>query len=735
MDQKTRILSLRDELMDSSEPPAAAAVAAQAPIDLPLPDSRYFNRELSWLAFNRRVLDEAANPRHPLLERVRFLSISASNLDEFFMVRVAGLKAHQVLGVEELSPEGLTLTQQLAAIVADADRLVTTQHDYWATLQTELEKAGMQVVGEEPLEPEAEAWLDQHFREQIFPVLTPQAIDPAHPFPFIPNRGLSLIFELKKGKTSVRELIMMPPSIPRFVRIPGDKGRYIAIETLIRRKTDFLFPKYEVLRGGAFRISRDSDIEIEEEAEDLALYFRTAIKRRRRGRVVRLELEPDMPESLVAAVKEGLDAANAITSETRGFLGMADLAQLVEEDRPDLKFVPFNPRFPERIREHGGDCFAAIKEKDILVHHPYESFEVVVEFIQQAAADPDVVAIKQTLYRAGKQSAIIKALIDAADAGKSVTAVIELKARFDEEQNLMWANALERAGVQVVYGFIDWKTHAKVSMVVRREEKGFRTYCHFGTGNYHPVTARIYTDLSYFTADPKVGRDAAKLFNYITGYLEPKNLKQLVISPTQLRPELIRLIDAEIANANAGKPSGIWAKMNALVDVPVVEKLYEASAAGVPIDLVVRGICCLRPGVAGMSENIYVKSIVGRFLEHGRLWCFSNGHELPHAEAKVFISSADWMPRNFDRRIEYMLPIENKTVHAQLLDQVMVANLIDNEQSWRLNADGTYVRLQPKPSHEFNLHDYFMANPSLSGRGQALKKGRKVPKLRFHRGR
>jgi polyphosphate kinase len=721
--------------MDSSEPPAAAAVAAQAPIDLPLPDSRYFNRELSWLAFNRRVLDEAANARHPLLERVRFLSISASNLDEFFMVRVAGLKAHQVLGVEELSPEGLTLTQQLAAIVADADRLVTTQHDYWATLQTELEKAGMQVVGEEPLEPEAEAWLDQHFREQIFPVLTPQAIDPAHPFPFIPNRGLSLIFELKKGKTSVRELIMMPPSIPRFVRIPGDKGRYIAIETLIRRKTDFLFPKYEVLRGGAFRISRDSDIEIEEEAEDLALYFRTAIKRRRRGRVVRLELEPDMPESLVAAVKEGLDAANAITSETRGFLGMADLAQLVEEDRPDLKFVPFNPRFPERIREHGGDCFAAIKEKDILVHHPYESFEVVVEFIQQAAADPDVVAIKQTLYRAGKQSAIIKALIDAADAGKSVTAVIELKARFDEEQNLMWANALERAGVQVVYGFIDWKTHAKVSMVVRREEKGFRTYCHFGTGNYHPVTARIYTDLSYFTADPKVGRDAAKLFNYITGYLEPKNLKQLVISPTQLRPELIRLIDAEIANANAGKPSGIWAKMNALVDVPVVEKLYEASAAGVPIDLVVRGICCLRPGVAGMSENIYVKSIVGRFLEHGRLWCFSNGHELPHAEAKVFISSADWMPRNFDRRIEYMLPIENKTVHAQLLDQVMVANLIDNEQSWRLNADGTYVRLQPKPSHEFNLHDYFMANPSLSGRGQALKKGRKVPKLRFHRGR
>jgi polyphosphate kinase len=698
-------------------------------------DARYFNRELSWLAFNRRVLEEACNSRHPLLERVRFLSISASNLDEFFMVRVAGLKAHQALGVEDFSIDGLTPTQQLTAIMVEADRLVTSQHEAWAELQASLTQSGLQVIGDEPLDEAADRWLDQHFREQIFPVLTPQAIDPAHPFPFIPNQGLSLIFELKKGKASVRELVMAPRSLGRFVRIPGLQARYIALETLIRRKTDYLFPKYEVLRGGAFRIIRDSDIEVEEEAEDLVRYFRTAIKRRRRGRVVRLELEPGMPESLVAVVKDGLDAANAIISETRGFLGMADLAQLVEEDRPDLKFPPFDPRVPERIREHGGDCLAAIKEKDILVHHPYESFEVVVEFIQQAAADPDVIAIKQTLYRAGKQSSIIKALIDAAEAGKSVTAVVELKARFDEEQNLMWANALERAGVQVVYGFIDWKTHAKVSMVIRREDKGYRTYCHFGTGNYHPVTARIYTDVSYFTANPQLGRDAAKLFNYITGYLEPRNLKQLVISPQNLRSELIKLLDSEIASAKAGKPSGVWAKMNSLVDPMMIDKLYEASTAGVQIELIVRGICCLRPGVKGLSENIHVKSIVGRFLEHGRLWCFANGHELPHPHAKVYMSSADWMQRNFDRRIEYMLPIENPTVHAQLLDQVMVANLLDNEQSWRLNPDGTYTRLQPKAGQEFNLHDYFMSNPSLSGRGQSLKKGRRVPKLRLDRGR
>ena len=699
---------------------------------------RYFNRELSWLAFNRRVLEEACNPAHPLLERVRFLSISGSNLDEFFMVRVAGLMGQQKQEVDRRSADGLTTREQLTAIVAGADALVEDQRAVWRDLRRDLADAGIHVLGsrhiDEPVGPDDAAWLENHFRDQIFPILTPQALDPAHPFPFLPNKGLAVIFDLVRASDGeeIRELVMLPAPMARFVRLPGEPARYVAVESLVKRFSSIIFPGYAVADAAEFRVLRDSDIEIEEEAEDLVRYFANAIKRRRRGRVIRLELESGMPEGLGAVLRDELAGGDAFVTESGAFLGIHDLDAIIDENRPDLKFVPFSPRFPERIREFGGDCFAAIKAKDIVVHHPYETFEVVIEFLKQAAADPDVVAIKQTLYRAGKQSAVINALIAAAESGKSVTAVVELKARFDEEQNLLWASALERAGVQVVYGFFDWKTHAKVSMVVRREGGEYRTYCHFGTGNYHPVTAKIYTDLSFFTADPDIGRDAAQIFNYVTGYVEP-TLKYVGISPRDMRPRLTALIDAEIANANEGKPAAIWAKMNSIVDPAIIEKLYEASNAGVEIDLIVRGICCLRPGVSGMSENIRVKSVIGRFLEHSRIWAFGNGKALPNDGAKLFISSADWMPRNFDRRVEYMLPILNPTVHDQILDQVMVANLIDTEQSWVLNSDGSYDRVDPgeKP---FNLHRYFMTNPSLSGRGAALEGGA-VPKLSLARRR
>ena len=699
-------------------------------------DERYFNRELSWLSFNERVLAEACNKSYPLLERLRFLSISGSNLDEFMMIRVAGLAGQVRSGVERISIDGKTPSQQLAEIVIRVRELEATQQATLSELQELLAVQGIHLAAEQTIDPEAEHWLQQYFLDHIMPVITPQAIDPAHPFPFVANQGVGALFNLTRLADDSRllEMVLIPNAIARFVRIPGEQAIYIPVERLVCRFASLLFPGFRIEGDGAFRVLRDSDIELEEEAEDLVRYFRTAIQRRRRGKVILLELDEDFEPEAEQLLREQLGLEQALVTTTGGMLGIGALAEVVGgEDRPDLKFAPYAPRYPERIREHDGDCFAAIREKDIVIHHPYESFEVVVDFLRQAAADPAVVSIKQTLYRAGNRSPVVAALIDAAEAGKSVTAVVELKARFDEEQNLKWASELERAGVQVIYGFVDWKTHAKVSMVVRREGEGYRTYCHFGTGNYHPATAKIYTDLSFFTADPRLSRDAGKLFNFVTGYVDPQEPEQLAISPLNLRSTLYELIDREIENARAGLPAAIWSKLNSLTEKGVIDRLYEASQAGVEIVLIVRGICCLRPGLPGLSEAITVKSIIGRFLEHSRIWAFGNGEALPSSRAKLYISSADAMSRSLNRRVEVLVPILNPTVHDQILEQVLLANLLDTEQSWLLDGEsGDYERVE-SDGEGFNCHEYFMTNPSLSGRGGALAKSG-VPKLALRKG-
>ncbi len=689
--------------------------------------SKYINRELSWLKFNDRVLLEAQNIENPLYERVKFLSIAGSNLDEFFMVRVAGLYSQIKQEVDSLSSDGLTPEEQMDEVVLETKNLLKKQNKIFIQLIMELKKNNINLVKPVNLNTKDKKKLLEIFKEEIYPLLTPSAIDPAHPFPFIINQGRAIVMKLRKKnkKRILNSIIVIPKALSRFIEIESSKNhkKFVILDDVISFFANEIFPDHDLEKKMIFRVIRDSDVEIQEEAEDLVRSFELALKRRRTGDIVRLEVLENSDNELIRFITNKLDINPDYIYDVAGLVGIQDIDQICKVKNPKLRFKHFTPREVERLKEYNDNFFETIKKKDLVVHHPFETFDSVIEFLNQAANDKKVIAIKQTLYRTTLDSPIVKALITAAENGKTVTALIEIKARFDEEANIQLSRSLEKVGVQIVYGFAKYKTHAKSSLVLRREQGKIQTYFHLGTGNYHPVNAKIYTDLSLFSCDKKMASDVEKFFNYVTGYAKPKNLNKISISPVNMRQTLNENIDAEIKNSKNGKFAAIWAKMNSLVDPEIIDKFYEASNAGVKIHLFVRGVCCLRPGVKDRSENIVVKSIIGRFLEHSRIYCFSNGSKkMTNRNAKVYISSADLMPRNLNRRVELLVPIENETVHEQILDQIMLANYLDTNQSWELNADGNYKKIKYSKSDSFSAHEYFMNNPSLSGRGKAKLK-------------
>ena len=660
----------------------------------------FLNRELSWLSFNQRVLDEARDASLPLLERLKFLTIVSSNLDEFFMVRVAGLKQQQLGGVLETGPDGMLPAEQLTSISEVAHGMVGDQYKSWRTeVLPALAAAALQILGPDDMTPEQRVAARGHFATHVFPALTPLAVDPGHPFPHLRNKSLNIAVLLRKEgarRRSQREtslaVVQVPGVLGRLVPLPAASGRaYVLLETLIASHVGDLFPGYVVKQTAAFRVTRNWDLMVdEEESEDLLSTIQEELRRRDRGAAVRLEIDAAAPADILRKLTSVLHLEPGDVYAIDGPLQLSDMTAITDADpRPELRVDPLVPAVPQWLRE-SDSIFDVVSTKDVLLHHPYEAFDPVLRFVEEAAADPAVLAIKQTLYRTSGDSPIVGALYRAAENGKQVTVLVEIKARFDEANNIAWARRLEENGVHVVYGLIGLKTHCKAALVVRREGSGIRRFVHLGTGNYNPITARQYTDLSLFTARPEVADDVTALFNMLTGYAEPPQWKRLAMAPFGLQEHVLKLIAREAEHAKAGEPARIVAKMNALVDQPVIKALYDASKAGVDIELLVRGICCLRPGVEGVSDRIRVTSIVDRFLEHSRVFAFGVGDR-----TEVWLSSADWMPRNFIRRVEIMVPVEDGALRARLLEEVLGLALADNVKARRLQPDGSYTRLAP----------------------------------------